>query len=670
MAGHLSALRNGCLGLVLSTVVPAMPSPAIAQQAQGVSDPVTSWGLAGLNDWNTAVPFLDIARLMRSFFAFTPGEWRSLSAGDLAKDGHLDSAGYPVRIPPGMAGVRTVWDWPEDFGAEQRVGPYILTYEGTGKIELSGAASITAEAPGRILFDNTTGGRFWLDITVTDPAGTGDYIRAISVVRAEHAALLEAGALFDPVWLEVIRDAREVRFMNWMETNGSLVVSWEDRGQLEDAQWSGDSGPPIEIMVRLANEAGVDPWFNMPHLADDNYVRQFATYVRDHLDPRLKAHVEYSNETWNGSFDQFDWLEEAALAEWGKDLAEDWGPIFDYHGMRATKAALIWEEVFGEASATRLINVMGTQTVNTWISDRLLTASTWAERDPGGYTPPSEVFEELAATSYFGSSFVRSGDLRDELVIRSRENHDQTNEWMYERVARDVEASDAIPEILAKLAEQQAIAEKHGLRLVLYEGGQHVHHSFAVRDLAEDQVETLQEVLSGFVRSPQMGALYAQLWDGWTAIGEGPFMQYVEMTAPSRWGSWGLLSHKDDTNPRAEFLLARQANGGSWWGEGGGPQYLQGIIAQGTEGTDRLTGTDEEDYLIGLGGDDIIVASPGNDGVNGGGGTDTYVLPGAADDHSVAVEGRGYRVNGPMGSAYLVNIETLEFESGATRELQ
>ncbi len=31
-------------------------------------------------------------------------------------------------------------------------------------------------------------------------------------------------------------------------------------------------------------------------MADDNYVSQLATLVKDNLDPELKVYVEYSNE--------------------------------------------------------------------------------------------------------------------------------------------------------------------------------------------------------------------------------------------------------------------------------------------------------------------------------------------------------------------------------------
>ncbi len=60
-------------------------------------------------------------------------------------------------------------------------------------------------------------------------------------------------------------------------------------------------GMPVEVMVKLANKLNVDPWFCLPHLCTDDYVTQFATYVRDHLNSNLVAYYELSNEVWNGS---------------------------------------------------------------------------------------------------------------------------------------------------------------------------------------------------------------------------------------------------------------------------------------------------------------------------------------------------------------------------------
>ncbi|MDX5350805.1 MAG: hypothetical protein LPJ95_08915 [Paracoccaceae bacterium] len=663
---HLGISRAATAPLLISGLLALAPGAALAE-ARGVADPAVSWGLNTLSDWGTNAPLLDLARVMRSFFAFAPEEWESMSHQDLAAGGYLGPDGYPLRIPQGMAGIRTIWAWEEgDLGAEGRKGLYILTYKGRATIQLNGAARTVNEGPGRIVFENTTGAAFWLDITSIDP---GNPPREMSVVRAENADLLEAGAMFDPAWLSIVADGRELRFMDWMETNsGRAAVTWDTRPRPDDASWT-DRGAPVEVMVRLANEAGIDPWFTMPHAADDAYVRAFATYVRDQLDPRLKVHVEYANENWNSAFQQFHWLRDQAIAAWGNEVADNWDAIFSYHGKRATEVALIWEDVFGAEAPARLVNVLGAQIGNVWHSERLLTAPEWALREPDTFVPPHEVFEELAATTYFGGALVGDPALRAELTARAQSQGDRAYSWMFQGIAQAGAVEDSIPVVLERLASQKAQAESYGLRLVVYEGGQHVHHSFAVDGLSVEEAERLSGFLADFVRSPEMAALYAQIWDGWREIGDGPFMQFVEMGAPSRWGSWGLLAHPGDRTQRSAFILERQAEGGSWWGEGGGPQYLQGITAAGTEGDDRMEGTDEEDFLAGRGGNDSFVASPGTDGISGGGGEDVYILPGPEAQYQVAPDGAAWRVTGPDGTARLVGVEVLEFGDGALRRL-
>ena len=61
-------------------------------------------------------------------------------------------------------------------------------------------------------------------------------------------------------------------------------------------------GVPLEVMIRLANDTGTEPWFTIPHLADDGLIVRMAETIRDQLDPGLRAWIEFSNETWNWSF--------------------------------------------------------------------------------------------------------------------------------------------------------------------------------------------------------------------------------------------------------------------------------------------------------------------------------------------------------------------------------
>ena len=63
-----------------------------------------------------------------------------------------------------------------------------------------------------------------------------------------------------------------------------------------------------EHIVELANRLGVNPWICIPHMADEGYIQNLAAMFRDSLNPDLKIYLEYSNETWNSSFQQYAWV--------------------------------------------------------------------------------------------------------------------------------------------------------------------------------------------------------------------------------------------------------------------------------------------------------------------------------------------------------------------------
>ncbi|WP_057792965.1 Ig-like domain-containing protein [Roseovarius atlanticus] len=620
--------------------------------AQGNDDPAVSFGLAGITDYSGQVPFLDITKMMRTWIGHEPGRWGGWDESDLEAGGFLDENGWLTAIPDDLDRVGSAWDMSGSM-ADYVSGTYVLQYEGEGTI-IVGGAEIISQENGQITF-NFDGGILSIDIMETDPNGNGDYIRDISIVREDQLPLHEAGAIFNPEWLELFADSREFRFMDWMDTNNSDKTSWDEQTPLDNYTWFGDA--PVEVMVRLANEAGVDPWFNMPHLADDEYVRRFAEYVRDNLDPELTARVEYSNETWNWAFQQTAWLRDQAAAEWGDTSYLGYQ---NYHIKRATEVGLIWEDVFAENSdAPQLVNVLGVQGDNPWLADQILSGDGWRANDPAGFVEPSTVFEELAGTTYFGVDVVVDDSLRTQLVNAIQNPGVDATEWLTDYL-RDT----SIPNVISSLREMESIAEDYGLGLVSYEGGQHVHHSFAVDGLTQQQTQILTEFFTDYVRGPEMAALYQQLWDGWTEVSDGAFMQFVDVSPASQWGSWGLLDSLDDTNPRADYIFDQMQNASNWWGADPNAAYLQGVTETGTSGDDIMVGTDAEDFFAGGAGEDAFMVGDGDDGVNGGDGQDTLLLRGAPENYSITASGEGHVISGANGRKYVINVEEFVFENG------
>lgn len=636
---------------------------SLTEAAFGLSDPSLAINLSTARDHVTQDPFLDIMKTARHFVGNTWKQWSAMTNAQLEDAGVFDENGWPTFIPEGVDRIGTIFSWSSDLGAaETRAGRYVLTYEGEGAVQVKMGAKIVSSEPGRVVIDVPDGATFQLNIIETDPQGTGDYIRGMSLVREEHVALYEAGAVFNPDWIKLIEDMRQIRFMDWQDTNNQTVSSWDERSQLTDAFWTG-KGVPVEVLVRLANEIGADPWFCMPPDADEGYVRAFAEYVRDNLDPALVATVEFGNENWNSSFKH--------VGNQAHEMAEEWGVATDEHiiaishqAKQATESALIWDEIFGEQAEARIVKALGVQTTSTWRTAGLLTATHWAEYEPDAYVPPHEVFDVIAGTSYFGLWTSIDAGMRAELVAAIDDPEVDAFDYLAAKMM-DPDYRFSIPQVLDALEAQKALAAEYGLGLVLYEGGQHLHHLFAT----DGSGAVLDEFMRAFVRSEQMAELYEALWEGWAAIGDGAFMQYGDVALPSKTGSWGLYAHLGDDNPRAAALRELNEANAAWWEDRGGEHFQQGAIREGSDGDDLLIGTSQEDYLIGGAGDDVLVGGAGNDGIHGGAGEDLLHLSGDVVSYAITAEGAGWRVEGLDGSDFVRDVELFGFD-GETLTLE
>lgn len=605
--------------------------------------PSLGLNLTGVADWSSEQPFLDHMKTARPWNAGTSEQWETWTNQQLAAEGYLSPEGWPRELPPGATSFQSVvlTDLPKDAGDSS--GSYVLRWEGDADVSVSGLAHRVA-ANGRSLhFEFEPGdGLVLIQVSRVNPR---DPLRSMTLVRADQAALLENGAVFNPDFLARIRDFRALRFMDWMGTNGSLQVSWENRPRVADASWMA-RGVPVEIMVQLANEVGADPWFTMPHMADDAYVAAFAGYVRDHLDPRLEVHAEWSNEVWNFLFPQARWAEEQATARWG--VAPGGDAWMQFAGLRAAEVADIWRDVFGPEAEDRLVRVVGVQIGWLGLEQPLLDAPLAVAE---GHAPPAESFDAYAVTGYFGYG------------IGNEENASQLRAWIDEGTAPEevTELARAeIQDLTERLWPYHAdVARQRGLELVAYEGGTHI-----VGHGPEIQGEPITDFFMDYNYSPEMGELYRDLFEEWRELGGGLFIHYASVGRPSRYGSWGALRHLGDDNPRWDALADANAQPASW--ESRDPaSFAQGVQIMGDAEGEILTGTVEEDDLLGFGGDDVLVSEGGADRLHGGEGRDRARLPGAAADWETALADGAVLLSREAVTVRLTAIEEVEFSGTA-----
>lgn len=650
----LVMLLSGAGSASAQSVPPLLP-------AEGLDNPSLAFGLSGISDWGTGRPFVNQMLTARPWFAAKAGEWSTIESDALIAGGYVDDEGWVTSMPPGMETIRTIWAYPE-VGREERAGIYVLTYDGEGSLRLAGNVRRIDARPGRIVF-SSEGGSHWLEITRTDPRGIGEYIRNIAIVAEDDIPLFEAGVTFRPKWLEGIKDARILRFMDWSATNGSPVRPGER--PLIDATgfWRmKQRGVPFALQVELANLLGAEPWFCMPHQADDDYVKSVAEYGYAHVNPDLRIHVEYSNEVWNGSFAQNLWLREQAVEQWG--LPDDYASGVAFGVREATKDALIWEDAFGADATNRLDNVLSTQTSNAWGTAIVLDPQPWAEAEPDSYLPPTAVFDSLGVTTYFGGAFVTDRPQRAELIRRIKEDRADARRWLTERLT-DATAADTPSSNEGQLRDLRKLADDSGLHLVAYEGGQHLHHGAAFHGLDKADSELIVNFLIDYVRGPEMAVLSARNWDVWAQHGQGPYMHFGDTGAGTQWGSFSLYDFPGRLNPTAELLLERNRTVAPWWGDTGGDRYLHGRLLRGTDGPNALSGTAKTDILLAGEGDDLINPGPGGDFVHGGGGTDTVLIPLPSADVKLGTEGPRLTAETALGLYRLFSVERIRFSDGS-----
>ena len=330
-----------------------------------------------------------------------------------------------------------------------------------------------------IPFEYTPDGqRLTLSITSTDPDGNGEYVRNVSIVHENHLELFQAGEIFTPEFTELHADSRAVRWMAAQDAHHTVPGA---EGEF-DGVHNGDyytfnqgtngtplNGYPIDVIIEFSNKTGTDPWISIPVNGSDDYVRGMAEYIEANLDPRLKVHVEYANENWNGVFDSYQESKAAAIERWGQlQLATDENGQFvrdengdlivledgyffipteasangfrslsalsaelqlghgiysvyeawaEWSAFRGVQIAQIFDEVFEAADPAnadaRLNKVMATQTNWARATDFLMQANVWKQAEPDTWTDPTSVFDSLAVAGYFGDN---AGNRHSDLV--------------------------------------------------------------------------------------------------------------------------------------------------------------------------------------------------------------------------------------------------------------
>lgn len=465
--------------------------------------------LSGVAYWATEFPFVDLMH--------QSGPWVSQPpSSDWGKGPKLvvDENGWVKELAPQCRATKILCAGGDR--AEYPSGTYVVLYEGEGKIELTMAVGVIKKTEkGRLEVKvDATKGMFAIDIVHTNPQ---NYIRNIRVITPSFEASYESNP-WHPQFLKRWSGVACIRFMDMMATNNSTQSNWQDRPKLADASYA-EKGVPAELLVDLANRLETDAWFCIPHQAEDAYIKQFAMVVKRNLKPHLHAWVEYSNEVWNGGFDQYRYAASQGMAM--KLANNEWEASYSYNAYRSTEIFKIWQAVF--EGKERIVRVIASQAANAYLSDQILK-----------FEGVAGLADVLAIAPYVSFNVPLESNETGVFSEKVANWHlDQLFEYLY---------SVALPESEKWILENKKIADTFGIKLVAYEGGQHL-----VGIQGAENNEKLANLLMQANADKQMGDVYRKNLTQWHAAGGDLMCTFNSVEAWSKWGSWGLLQHTNQT---------------------------------------------------------------------------------------------------------------------------
>jgi hypothetical protein len=501
----------------------ALAPAALALPATRAADaPATTRmgiNLAGPADWSSEMPFVDVFRQSRPWISQKQG-----AAWGKGPDLDIDEFGWVKRLEPGCYAESMLCTI---SGGHYPAGVYTVLHEGEGRLGVGHNAKIVESAPGRMRVDvDAAKGGWSLQIRETNPANP---VRSVHVIMPGFEATWNEKP-FHPAFLARWNGFACFRFMDWMHTNGSGIRTWDDRPTLRHQTFS-KRGVALEWMIELCNRQKADPWFCMPHLADDDYVRNFARMVKERLDPARRIYIEYSNEVWNGQFVQSRYAGEQGVKLGLGPKDRPWEAGWHYTAVRSMEIFRTWEEVFG--GHDRFVRVLPVQSGVGSVADGVC-----------GFRDAAKHADAMAVAPYMGYSIGRG---------RTADLGPTMRDWTTEQMLDHFEAT-GFADAMQRMAKDKASAAKHGLALVAYEGGQHMVAFVKDRDLTA----ALTKTMHACNRHPRMGDFYRRYFAEWAKLGGGTFAHFSSIGGWSNHGAWGaaeFMDSKPADYPKLQALL-------------------------------------------------------------------------------------------------------------------
>jgi hypothetical protein len=544
-------LRTGAVIVAAGVLLAATPTRvAPAAPTAAANTPSVGVNLSGLSYWGAEWMFVDLVKRIK--------DW----GGKVGKSYRVDENGWITWLAPSTRGIAQLGDGDKGFERNFPLGRYVALYKGKGHLSVSCVrCSEISRAPGRVVVDILESNFVWI---IVDAVDAHDHMRDIAVVPIEHEKTYLTQP-FHPKFLEHLRSFAAIREIGNQKTNGSLQVHWSDRPSPTQAFQDTDNGVALEYMVDLANQSGADPWFCMPVRADDDYIQNFARSVWKRLDSKRTVYVEYGNELWNDGYPfgvDGIWVgkkgRERNIPLPAGDDGSDMTYRLRYQVYRSREIFEIFQHEMDalKIDRNRLVRVIASQAS---YYDRI--RQTLDYRFPDG-TLGYQHADALAVAPYFAG------------LWDPEDSEQAENKWSVDEMLDYAACSIAGPgaghfahcpkskdESMATIMRRDhEMAQARGLRLLGYEGGQHImawngHPAFVAK-------------LAAVNRSPRMKDIYERYLESWKDNGGDLLCLVNYVQVYGRFGYWGLLERQDQKvaeAPKLAGTLEFMDRHPRWW---------------------------------------------------------------------------------------------------------
>lgn len=479
---------------------------------------------AVVTDWSNQDPFIDLMLCGRG------PNIRDVSAGGFHDDALLDidASGWQKTCASGFELNYVI----VSTKTSRPAGDYTLTYNGgvagwsTNEIRMTGDVTSISNVAGEIQYTYNGSGNMFLTLTPADTSGNmtvSNYIKDIQVLHEDDVATYDRStSMWRTEFLDALSGINIFRAMDFTVTNHSQITDWADRVidgasncmiKVERAAYPGvytTKGMALEWVIELCNEKNMDLWYNLPHMATNDYVTQAATLIKANLNPALRCFFEYTNEAWNSQFEQQAYRETTLIPYYGLSATGNaWNQAY---ATRACEMFSLIDDVYGDDLHLRE-RVLAGQGGSPSMAAALTESDVSIAVSPTLTGLAADNADYYAFGAYMGNSVdeATAQAAFDEMVL------DSINVMTLET-----------GEIALNVA---GLSGQGKLLPICYEGGQHL----------VEGVNQTAAIISDANRLPGMReAMFNQLsgWDANTV--SAPFCAYSHTLASGTGGQWGF----------------------------------------------------------------------------------------------------------------------------------